>query len=1196
VTTGTRLRLLVLLCMSVLLTSAYGCGGKSKGTDAGTDADTDASSLCGDGICSEDEDHISCPADCEPPAECGNGIVEAGEDCDHGGDVQGCVDCRFECYENSDCDDGNPCTDFADCRAHDDVRYCDDYFRPLANGTSCGENMECAAGQCVQYCETSADCENTFCGGEGTCDDDGICRQESPEEDGTVCDLEDESEGICLASVCVESTCGDDYVDEAAGEECEPPGEGACDENCQIAGECREDEDCEDDDNVCTGIQVCNEYACEASGVPEDGTPCGDGLRCFGGECMVADCETDAECGGDICGGFGTCNQTTFECEAGIPADNGTECGEGLVCFDGACRDGCTSNAQCEDDNTCNGYETCNLTTFTCTPGTNEPTGVDCDGGVCRDGECVSEYCTLNSHCNDGNPCNGTETCDLATVSCQSGEGLADGTTCGGELEVCVSEECQTVACTNDTHCDDDNACNGSGSCDTSSFTCQTGAGLPDGTQCGGELDICVNEVCESVACLNDGHCDDDNPCTVGESCDTSSFSCQAGTNAPNGTSCGTDMACSNGTCVPSDCSSDVDCDDGNACNGVETCNLGTFQCESGTAPGNGTQCGATELDVCVGTTCQNVDCVNDTYCDDDNICTGTATCNLGTFQCESGTGPGDGTQCGATETDVCVGTTCQNVECVDNSYCPNDGDPCNGEESCNLGTFQCQSTGALGEGEQCGGDPLWICKSSECTQVECVSGGDCNDGNACNGTETCDFATNMCQDGTAPAPGTSCGGGNLCNAYEQCVTPTCTTDAFCNDGNICNGTETCDLSIYECQDGTPPGEGTQCGGETDICLGGVCESVECTLDSHCVDGNICNGTETCSGSYECQAGTQAPDGESCGGGNICEAGECVPGPEAVCGNGVLEGDEQCDDGNVDNNDGCSANCNIETAFRVTQIQVVDPHFFIIEELDISFGGGTGTPKGCQDFTNNDVTIKTNHWTNPADIQVPSVNGMLNESLVPDAEGNISLSLIFVTDPLVQTGTGHAGRVVTADCAAVDGGCTDPVEQGATTYGNGTCIAPIPNTMNPTWAADLNTPTANCFLSQPTAVTLDFSGILLPLYDAVLGGEWNANPATGVNEGVIRGFVARSDADNINILAALNFDGVSGEIWLSTLLPGGRNGRLTQPTSVDPFPACRAANEGAPNYERDTHGVHGQGWWFYINYDAVKLNDWYEAP
>ncbi|MCA9545743.1 MAG: thrombospondin type 3 repeat-containing protein, partial [Myxococcales bacterium] len=35
-------------------------------------------------------------------------------------------------------------------------------------------------------------------------------------------------------------------------------------------------------------------------------------------------------------------------------------------------------------------------------------------------------------------------------------------------------------------------------------------------------------------------------------------------------------------------------------------------------------------------------------------------------------------------------------------------------------------------------------------------------------------------------------------------------------------------------------------------------------------------------------------------------------GGVTVCGNGVIEGEEQCDDGNAEGGDGCSADCDIE--------------------------------------------------------------------------------------------------------------------------------------------------------------------------------------------------------------------------------------------------------------------------------------------
>src|SRR5690606_34104396 len=128
-----------------------------------------------------------------------------------------------------------------------------------------------------------------------------------------------------------------------------------------------------------------------------------------------------------------------------------------------------------------------------------------------------------------------------------------------------------------------------------------------------------------------------------------------------------------------------------------------------------------------------------------------------------------------------------------------------------------------------------------------------------------------------------------------------------------------------------------------------------CTSNAQCSDGNACNGTETCNlSTFTCQSGTPQADGTPCGSGNICVSGACVPEP--VCGNGELEFGEQCDDGNLDNLDGCSQACRIETAFRIDDLEIVDPHTFIIEEITITviFPG----TRGCQDFTNQDVGIK----------------------------------------------------------------------------------------------------------------------------------------------------------------------------------------------------------------------------------------------
>jgi len=65
-----------------------------------------------------------------------------------------------------------------------------------------------------------------------------------------------------------------------------------------------------------------------------------------------------------------------------------------------------------------------------------------------------------------------------------------------------------------------------------------------------------------------------------------------------------------------------------------------------------------------------------------------------------------------------------------------------------------------------------------------------CDDGDACNGVETCDATTGACLLGTPVL----CGDGNACNGEETCdsATGVCVggTPVTCDDGDPCHGTE----------------------------------------------------------------------------------------------------------------------------------------------------------------------------------------------------------------------------------------------------------------------------------------------------------------------------------------------------------------------------------------------------------------------
>ena len=152
-----------------------------------------------------------------------------------------------------------------------------------------------------------------------------------------------------------------------------------------------------------------------------------------------------------------------------------------------------------------------------------------------------------------------------------------------------------------------------------------------------------------------------------------------------------------------------------------------------------------------------------------------------------------------------------------------------------------------------------------------CASNADCNDGNVCNGSESC-AGVNGCQQGVA---------------------------LTCNDGNACNGVETCD-AVLGCQTGAPPA----CGPSDGCCQSG-CDGwrdADCSLcgDAECTLGELC---DTCS--IDCPS--MGPD---CGNG-VCETGggeDCLSCPADCRGqtSGAPKNRFCCGDGDGPKPIGCS--------------------------------------------------------------------------------------------------------------------------------------------------------------------------------------------------------------------------------------------------------------------------------------------------
>ncbi len=171
-------------------------------------------------------------------------------------------------------------------------------------------------------------------------------------------------------------------------------------------------------------------------------------------------------------------------------------------------------------------------------------------------------------------------------------------------------------------------------------------------------------------------------------------------------------------------CLEDSDCDDGQWCNGEETCVQDECVPGDPPCPDDGVYCNGEE-------TCneQNDQCGNSgNPCSDDGLyCNGEEECNEGADSCDHSGDPCREIYCDAPAT--CVEAT---DECIsDGTPCLDDGIFCNGDEYCDHDISDC-----VHSGDPCGDDRQWCNGEESCDEENdvCDSTGDpCPDGEACD-------------------------------------------------------------------------------------------------------------------------------------------------------------------------------------------------------------------------------------------------------------------------------------------------------------------------------------------------------------------------------------------------------------------------------------------------------------------------------
>jgi cysteine-rich repeat protein len=225
-----------------------------------------------------------------------------------------------------------------------------------------------------------------------------------------------------------------------------------------------------------------------------------------------------------------------------------------------------------------------------------------------------------------------------------------------------------------------------------------------------------------------------------------------------------------------------------------------------------------------------------------------------------------------------------------------------------------------LAHGDQLGACPT-ACPAScddgnACTSDSCDASGQCrhepvscDDGNACTRDE-CDTESGCLR---LPNDGQSCDDQNDCTSADACtgtecrgtaIAGCCATNADCDDRNPC--------TIDSCTGGSCANPTKDCS-VPDKCLAGFCNAAgDCdTAAVSCDDSNVCTD-DRCDPAIGCSnpatMNPPEPSEVSCSdtADNDCDG--LTDGQDSdcfVCGNGILEGAEQCDDGNTNPFDGC---------------------------------------------------------------------------------------------------------------------------------------------------------------------------------------------------------------------------------------------------------------------------------------------------
>lgn len=396
--------------------------------------------------------------------------------------------------------------------------------------------------------------------------------------------------------------------------------------------------------------------------------------------------------------------------------------------------------------------------------------GLSCTkSAICTSGFCVDGVC-CDSACNAG-ACDACSTAAGATTNgvCE----LFTGNSCDDGNSCTQTDTCQAGAClgANPIVCTPSDSCHNPGVCNPGTGTCSNPAKI-DGTLCDDGNGCTQTDTCQAGTCTgaNPVVCFILSQCHTAGTCNPLTGACSNprkpdGTVCDDGSACNTMDTCQSGACVgtnPTKCTA-ID-----SCHDVGTCNPGTGICSNplkidGAACSDGNAC--TQVDTCLAGVCKGAM---------PTICTASDQCHTAGF-CDA------------------ISGACTNPIKGNGTAC-NDGDACTKKDTCQTGVC----TGA---------NPV-ICAASD----------------QCHDAGTCDSLTGMCSN-PAKTDGATCDDNDKCTQMDTCIAGACTgaDPLACSASDECHDIGSCDSFTGNCSnpaktDGSP-------------CTGGVCQGGTCQAD-----------------------------------------------------------------------------------------------------------------------------------------------------------------------------------------------------------------------------------------------------------------------------------------------------------------------------------------------------------------------------